>query len=287
MVLVVPRSSCLVRTPGGKPPSPGTPAGHRSRASSMSASQWVHGRSERSVPTQNVVQGFIGINNSSSSSHVWKLGIGPLSPAQAPDAPVGQLWVVSVLPVSTRGHLDGCAPVTRPVHPLSPASPRSVPRSCARRDRGSSAATDLCRPIRRARRHFRRSEPCDRVPRATAPEGAAGRAPRVPMTPGEPADTRSPQPVHIPGDNFSTSRCRSPCRYPQLRLLTGDADAVPASHSCGQGLRRPPDDTAARCRAMPRGVSVVPARRTDPVPLTPRKLGASLRTPATTGGRGS
>ena len=86
------------------------------------------GAPSRSVPTQSVVQGFIEITNSSSSSHVWNLGTTPLRAAQRANAPVGRLWVVSVFLLSTRGHLDGCAPTSGAVHPLSPASPGGVPR---------------------------------------------------------------------------------------------------------------------------------------------------------------
>src|SRR5687767_6990390 len=68
------------------------------------------GTAERSFPTQSVVQGILDPNNSSSSSHVWKLGTEAVRAAQGPIGPVGGLWVVSASPVSTRGHLDGCAP---------------------------------------------------------------------------------------------------------------------------------------------------------------------------------
>ena len=81
------------------------------------------------VPTQSVVQGFIEITNSSSSSHVWKLGIEAPSRCSAAEWPCWPDcgWSASVL-LSTRGHLDGCAPTSSAVHPLSPASPW-VPRS--------------------------------------------------------------------------------------------------------------------------------------------------------------
>src|SRR5688500_17470396 len=59
---------------------------------------------KRGFPTQSAVQGFLDLKHSSSSSHVWKLGIERLSPAQRPNGPVGRLWVVSASPVSTRGH---------------------------------------------------------------------------------------------------------------------------------------------------------------------------------------
>src|SRR5688572_15123233 len=86
---------------------------------------------KRTNHTQRVAQGFIDRTHSSSSSHVWKMGIEAVRAAQGPKVPVGQLWVVSVLPVSTRGHPDGCAPRPPVVHLLSPASPRWIPRSWA------------------------------------------------------------------------------------------------------------------------------------------------------------
>ena len=115
-------------------------------------------------PTQSVVQGFIEITNSSSSSQVWKLGIGPLRAAQGPNRPVGRLWVVSVFLLSTRGQDDGCAPRSPPLHPLSPASPGSVPRSCP-----GVARPGRRRPERRtadagAPRYTRRSAGRDRRP---------------------------------------------------------------------------------------------------------------------------
>src|SRR4051812_34705332 len=44
---------------------------------------------------------------------------------------VGALWAAGARPVSTRGHLDGCAPGTTVVHVLSPASPCAVPSPSA------------------------------------------------------------------------------------------------------------------------------------------------------------
>src|SRR5687768_11528358 len=90
---------------------------------------------EQGFPTQSVVQGFLDLNHSSSSSHVWKLGIEGLCAAQESNGPVGRLWVVSASPVSTRGHLDGCAPPPVVVHLLSPVCPCWIPRSSRRRAR--------------------------------------------------------------------------------------------------------------------------------------------------------
>ena len=154
----------------------------------------------RSFPTQSVVQGILDPNNSSSSSHVWKLGIDGLPAGQVANPPVGRLWVVSASPVSTRGHLDGCAPSPSVVHPLSPASPRSVP---SRLDPRSESTLGPGRGLE-AEWRPRRSD-ARKHPEAGGGRGpvdvrrASGGAPG-----GEPG--RSPQPVHIPGDNFSTSR---------------------------------------------------------------------------------
>ena len=81
---------------------------------------------------------------SSSSSHVWKLGIGPLCAAQRPNGPVGPLWAVSVVPVvdtwTTRRPCTAVA--VRP--PPVPCLPRSVPRPCAAPSgRDVRAALDL------------------------------------------------------------------------------------------------------------------------------------------------
>lgn len=219
-----------MRTPGGKPPSSGAPRGPSPAPRRCVSCQGSLRGSERSVPTQNVVQGFIGINNSSSSSHVWKLGTGPLSAAQAPDGPVGGLWVVSVLPVSTRGHLDGCAPVTLPVHPLSPASPCSVPRACARRPPRAGASDRHGRADRRDGAASVQVRAMRGVAAGIGDRPRAGGPALAPMTAGEPAHTRSPQPVHIPGDNFSMCRRRSPHRHPQLQVTAGG----------GTGRRTPP-----------------------------------------------
>ena len=198
------------------------------------------------------------INNSSSSSHVWKLGTKPLSAAQAPGDPVGRLWVVSVRPVSTRGHLDGCAPVTRPVHSLSPASPCSVPRSRARRRRGRDGDPPRSGRSRPPRGRSTRGTGVGAGQRrarhrsvARWQVGLAGSAPGA-MTAGEPAHTRSPQPVHIPGDNFSMCRPRSSHRYPQLQADDREMNEPPTPHTLWTGLRRisPSGPAGARAGAL-------------------------------------
>src|SRR6476619_6538369 len=79
-------------------------------------------------PTQSVVREHLGISPSSSSSQVWKLGIGALRAGGTHDGPVGRLWAVSVSPVSTRGQLDGCAPMRPPLPCLSLGCPLSTHR---------------------------------------------------------------------------------------------------------------------------------------------------------------
>ena len=91
------------------------------------------GAAQRSAPTLNVVREILGRSTSSSSSHVWKLGTGPLSAGQVPTRPVGPLWVVSVRLLSTRGQLDRRAQRPLFVHLHSPGCPLFVPMPCARR----------------------------------------------------------------------------------------------------------------------------------------------------------
>ena len=220
------------------------------------------------------------INNSSSSSHVWKLGTKPLSAAQAPGDPVGRLWVVSVRPVSTRGHLDGCAPVTRPVHSLSPASPCSVPRSRARRRRGRGRrpATEAADPGDRAAdpRDGPASVQVSAVRGIAASRGgrsaSRGSLPGA-MTAGEPAHTRSPQPVHIPGDNFSMCRPRSSHRYPQLQADDREMNEPPTPHTLWTGLRR----------ISPSGARRVPRKRVGHAPPSGERRVAAV----SSGGRQS
>ena len=177
---------------------------------------------KRSVPTQSVVQGFFEITNSSSSSRLWNLGIGPLRAAQARFGPVGRLWVVSVLLLSTRGQNDRCAPGSPSLHPVSPASPRAVPSPC---------------PGRRTRDAARRraDQACTGKPLVSPGMTGSTRTAteRGVVTAGEPAHTRSPQPVHIPGDNFSMSRPWSPAeRAPSLPDVRGSALST-HPHRCG------------------------------------------------------
>ena len=159
-------SSCLLRYLRGKP------------RPSMSVLQALWAR-DRSFPTQSVVQGFIEITNSSSSSHVWKLGTTPLRAAQRPNGPVGRLWVVSVFLLSTRGHLDGCAPTSRAVHPLSPASPCSSPQARAQAVRRTG---DAGRPRRSPGVHAIRAgqrRGTEAAGAARRPPGAAGHDDRM------------------------------------------------------------------------------------------------------------
>src|SRR4051794_15468516 len=157
--------------------------------------------SRRSVPTQSVVREILEITPSSSSSQVWILGTTGLRAGGGRNGPVGRLWAVSVSLLSTRGHLDGCAPTSPAVHDLSPSSPRPVPRSypglrerlpsvgagayVRRRSAGQRA---VVRPALRQRT----------VPRPVRTVGT--------VTSCDLAHTRSPQPVHIPGDNSSICR---------------------------------------------------------------------------------
>ena len=177
-------SSCLLLSPRGKPRSPDAlvsalwaqcPQPNPRPAHSLvgRCRCGARGAPSRSVPTQSVVQGFIEITSSSSSSHVWKLGIGPVRAAQGRSDPVGRLWVVSVCLLSTRGQNDRCAPRPSSLHPLSPVCPCCIPRSCAgragpgevtrRRDRvtgGIDAGQHRVRPI--PRREGRRPGPAVR-----------------------------------------------------------------------------------------------------------------------------
>ncbi len=215
---------------------------------------------KRPIPTQSVVQGFIDITPSSSSSQVWKLGIEPLPTAQVPNGPVGRLWVVSVPPVSTRGHLDGCAPRPAVVHLLSPVSPCCIPRP--RRVRAKSR---LLAPRGRTRRMGPSDSRDGRgavylqvttMSRGSAPM-SGGRPCRSgdgrSVTRGEPAATRSPQPVHIPGDNFSTSRPWSPTACRQLPPSTRASPVSTSVHGCGQ----PPGQSYCLARLLMRAVSSV------------------------------
>src|SRR4051812_12255177 len=96
--------------PAGVPPGE-TPSPVEGSAVTVVLPLWrLVGRSggpaQRSVPTQNVVRENLGRSPSSSSSHVWKLGIGPLFAGHRPSSPVGPVWVVTVDLLSTRGQLD-------------------------------------------------------------------------------------------------------------------------------------------------------------------------------------
>ena len=164
---------------------------------------------------------------------MWKLGIEGVRPAQEPNGPVGRLWVVSASPVSTGGHLDGCAPRPAVVHLLSPGCPCWIPRP-PRAVPGSPSW-----------------EPPSVVPRPrelgifAVQSGFWGRGPgscdatrspevRRSVTCRDLVATRSPQPVHIPGDNFSTSRPRSPIAYPVLPASTRGSPLSTSVHGCGQ-----------------------------------------------------
>src|SRR5690242_9015940 len=88
---------------------------------------------QRRIPTPSGVREILEISPSSSSSLVWNLGIGPVVAGQGRTGAVRPVWGTGVVLLSTRGHLDGCAPVTVVVHDLSPADTRGVPRSCPTR----------------------------------------------------------------------------------------------------------------------------------------------------------
>src|SRR4051794_21344761 len=102
----------------------------------------------RSFPTQTWVREFSGITPSSSSSLVWNLGIEALFAGQQRSRHVGALWAAGARPVSTRGHLDGCAPGTTVVHVLSPASPCAVPSPSAGPGSTDSASRALSDRLR-------------------------------------------------------------------------------------------------------------------------------------------
>jgi hypothetical protein len=141
-------SSCLLRSPRGKPRSPDelvvpfrAPLCPASRSVSVPCWDAPGTAAQRSVPTQNVVREISEITPSSSSSQVWKLGIEPLRAVQGGNDPVGRLWAVTVLLLSTRGHLDGCSPSSVGVHSLSPVSPGWIPSPCP----GLRTVLDRCR----------------------------------------------------------------------------------------------------------------------------------------------
>jgi hypothetical protein len=87
------------------------------------------GPSRRTIPTPSGVPEFLEISPSSSSSPVWKLGIGPLRAGQRPDRVVCGMWAADGVLLSTRGQLDGRAPSAPAVHDLSPVHPRDIPTS--------------------------------------------------------------------------------------------------------------------------------------------------------------
>src|SRR3954453_23260294 len=84
------------------------------------------------IPTQTGVRENLEISPSSSSSLVWKLGRTLLRAGQRPDRHVGPLWAVSVVLLSTRGHLDGRAHAGPVVHVLSPVHPPGRPQPVRR-----------------------------------------------------------------------------------------------------------------------------------------------------------
>ncbi|TQN40716.1 hypothetical protein FHU33_0065 [Blastococcus colisei] len=249
-------SSCLLRSPRGKPrsldellrlfrrrlPTPICCPPVRVSCLASCLGQGSGLRSGTELPHPECGSRISEITPSSSSSHVWKLGIEAVRAGQVPTTAVGRLWAVTVDLLSTRGHLDGCSPSSVGVHPLSPVSPCWIPRSC---------------PARRRRRSVLRDRDRGMFAIPAGQGGIQGRigvggstvGRRASVTSGDPSGTRSPQPVHIPGDNFSTSRRGSPTGHRQLPPRTRAPGVSTSFHGCGQPsgkqLRRPPDDTAA------------------------------------------
>ena len=128
-------SSCLLSDAGGKPLSP--------EASAEASGS----RSGGTVPTQNVVREIIEITTSSSSSQVWKLGIGPLSAAQRQNWAVGPLWGGHPCPVvdmwTDRPPCTRSADRPRPVPVLPPVRPQRMRRSTGPVDALRRASTWL------------------------------------------------------------------------------------------------------------------------------------------------
>jgi hypothetical protein len=237
------------------------------------------GTAQRSVPTLNVVREILGRSTSSSSSHVWKLGTGPLSAGQVPTSPVGPLWAVSVLLLSTRGQLDRRAQRPPFVHLHSPGCPLFVPMPCARRP----ARPPCCRLLDAV--HRGKVQVTGVIGADVASAGLRGSANADRHRDG------SPQPVHIPGDNFSTCRpdrrsltslCRAGTGLPLSTGLhtTVDSDmstwfrrrsdglvggAQPdAPDDLARVLRQPPSPSTARSATAPGGRPTRPgSRQTD------------------------
>jgi hypothetical protein len=98
------------------------------------------GQPGRAVPIVCVVREHPGINSSSSSSQVWKLGTGPVRAGRPPTGPVGPLWAGDRRPVSTRGQLDRCAPTATVLHPRSPVDAQVRPHPTRIEARGPGTA---------------------------------------------------------------------------------------------------------------------------------------------------
>ncbi len=128
-------SGAVLIVPAGVPPGETlSPTCARTRGPPSSRGPVAgSGPAQRRVPTLTVVREFPGRSTSSSSSHVWKLGIGALSAGQHPSGAVGPVWAVTVGPLSTRGQLDRRAHRLPAVHLHSPGCPLGVPMPCARR----------------------------------------------------------------------------------------------------------------------------------------------------------
>ncbi len=230
---------------------PGTRSGVHSRPSCSAAAlrpPAVRRAPGRSVPSPTGVQGHLDISPSSSSSPVWKLGIEVLRAGQAPSRHVGPVWVTGGCLLSTRGHLDGRAQRPPAVHAPSPVGPRDVPSPCPPRPGDHvRRATELAGrpsrgpgrrpPVRRDRRSATRDGRMHTLGRSlgTAPGDTAAPSPAV--TPR----SRSPQGVHIPGDNSSTSRHRRgrrPPRKPREHGRGPPSAAVPGLWTAARRRRR-------------------------------------------------
>jgi hypothetical protein len=98
--------------------------------------------------------------------------------------------------------------------------------------------------------HRPRSAPCagSVYRRCVRSRGGAARSGAV--TPRHPPGTRSPQAVHIPGDNFSTCRSRSPSEIAPLR---GTAATHPCVAMSTRLWRRQPDRAAGEPAGQPPG----------------------------------
>ena len=260
-------SSCLLRSPEGKP------------CPSLSALLPLEALEQR--PSSAASPPRVWFKNLRDNSLIFVI-TGVEAGDRAPSCCSGPEWAcwpivggdrLPVVDTWTSRRLFTVAAARPPSVPcLSRADPQAVPRrrTPEYRDRHGGAARWP---------HSRRSGASARGWGAAPVTGGDG----GPVTSRDPAGTGSPQPVHIPGDNFSTSRWWLPAgdRFPPppIRASPGSTSVHGCGQTPGQLLRRPPDDTAARCRPWLRRAASSCLRGTLRAPLG--------RTAAPTAGRGS